>query len=211
MAGMILTEMDGQDLNGTYNIVEFWHQRSHDLSCNTTFFHNFAKAGLFNPTNLSKDEQCLLCRSLVDAHRLRALCTQEETSGLKILPNNLCKILVDVKDAVKKWAELVNTHEMSPNCLTLLYHVLDLLSLKMNKIPVEKCLKLLWNSRSLGHALCVSPVIVIGEYTKNTEKLKKQGHSTNRSGITRESLNHVKPYLLVHPNWRHKKSRFRSH
>ncbi|KVI07079.1 hypothetical protein Ccrd_014554 [Cynara cardunculus var. scolymus] len=54
---------------------------------------------------------------------------------------------------------------MFPNNLTMLYHVLDLLSLK-----------LLWNSRSLGHSLCASPICepVIGEFTKLMKKLSKQ-------------------------------------
>ncbi|KHN33472.1 Separin [Glycine soja] len=108
---------------------------------------------------------------------LRAICTQEAEANSK-------QIFEDVKAALDLWLSIshLNRFEegdssaLSDNIMILLYNVVDLLQLKgfmelfndayqllikmfkRKNVPIEKWLPLMWESRSLSHALCVSPV-----------------------------------------------------
>ncbi|WJX81047.1 separase [Trifolium repens] len=111
------------------------------------------------------------------AYCLRALCTQEVEPRSK-------QIFKDVKAALDLWLEIysVNCFEegecfaLFDNIMILLYNIIDLLQLKgfvelfndayrlvirlfkLKSISMEKWLILLWGTRRLSHALCISPV-----------------------------------------------------
>ncbi|KAK7246827.1 hypothetical protein RIF29_41697 [Crotalaria pallida] len=111
------------------------------------------------------------------AYCLRALCTQESEPSSK-------KIFEDLKAALDLWLNmsLLDCFEegecsaLSDNMMILLYNIIDLIQLKglmelsggayqlvtrifkSRNVPIEKWLTLLWESRRLSHALCVSPV-----------------------------------------------------
>ncbi|PWA66399.1 separase [Artemisia annua] len=112
---------------------------------------------------------------LAQAYCLRTLCTQEAEPNSKLF-------VQDIGNALKLW--LSEEHPQSAeqtrigslNTLTLLYHVGDLLSLKgymedhsdiyemmfrfftWKNVPLKECITILWQSRSLRHCLCTSPV-----------------------------------------------------
>ncbi|KAG4399168.1 hypothetical protein GLYMA_08G184200v4 [Glycine max] len=109
---------------------------------------------------------------------LRAICTQEAEA------NSKQQIFEDVKAALDLWLNISHLNHfeegdcsaLSDNIMILLYNVVDLLQLKgfmelfndasrlvikmfkRKNVPIEKWLPLMWESRSLSHALCVSPV-----------------------------------------------------
>ncbi|XP_012569077.1 separase isoform X2 [Cicer arietinum] len=111
------------------------------------------------------------------AYCLRALCTQEAEPCSE-------QTFEDVKAALDLWLEMFcvdcfEEGECFPLCdsiVILLYNIIDLLYLKgfmelfndayrlvirmfkLKSISIEKWLTLLWESRRLSHALCVSPV-----------------------------------------------------
>ncbi|XP_057494488.1 LOW QUALITY PROTEIN: separase-like [Actinidia eriantha] len=109
------------------------------------------------------------------AYSLRAMCIQEAEPNSK-------KPFQDVCAALNLWLSpdfsLADDHcdMVGENMLIVLYHLVDMLSIKgytefqhdlcellirlfkRNNVPLEKCLALLWQYRRLGHALCVSPV-----------------------------------------------------
>ncbi|XP_024980177.1 separase [Cynara cardunculus var. scolymus] len=123
--------------------------------------------------NKSKDDRGPMCYLLAEAYCLRALCTQEAEPNSK-------HFIQDIDNAVKLWS--------SPDCsqsaedmvfqktLTLLHYVVDLISLKgymvdhlliyetmikfssWKNVPLNDWLALLWQFRSLSHALCASPI-----------------------------------------------------
>ncbi|KAF5943040.1 hypothetical protein HYC85_020682 [Camellia sinensis] len=88
----------------------------------------------------------------------------------------------DIQAALNLWLRpdccLAENHcdMVYENILTVLYHVVDMLSIKSctefhseiyellirlfrrNNVPLEECVALLWQYRRLGHALCASPV-----------------------------------------------------
>ncbi|GFY89199.1 separase [Actinidia rufa] len=88
----------------------------------------------------------------------------------------------DVRAALNLWLSLDSSladdqcDMVCENMLIVLYHLVDMLSIKgctefqrdlyellirlfkRNNVPLEKCLALLWQYRRLGHALCASPV-----------------------------------------------------
>ncbi|KAI3778004.1 hypothetical protein L2E82_06951 [Cichorium intybus] len=115
----------------------------------------------------SKDHTGPVSHLLAQAYCLHALCTQEAEPNSK-------HFIQDVGNALKLW--LSQEHEQTQNTLTLLYYVADLLSLKgymehhsdiyetmigfftQKNIPLQELLSMLWQSRSLSHALCASPV-----------------------------------------------------
>ncbi|KAL4573492.1 hypothetical protein LXL04_020300 [Taraxacum kok-saghyz] len=115
----------------------------------------------------SNDGSGPVCCLLAEAYCLRALCTQEAEPNSK-------HFIEDVGNALKLW--LSQEHEQTRNTLTLLYYVADMLSLKgymehhsdiyetmiksfmWKNIPLQECLIMLWQSRSLSHALCASTV-----------------------------------------------------
>ncbi|CAI9287139.1 unnamed protein product [Lactuca saligna] len=119
----------------------------------------------------SKDDSGSACYVLAEAYCLHALCTQEADPNSK-------NFVQDVSNALKLWLsqEHFQSDEQAQNTLILLYHVADFLSLKgymedhsniyetMIKIitwrnmPLNEWLTMLWQSRSLSHALCASPV-----------------------------------------------------
>ncbi|KAI3788961.1 hypothetical protein L2E82_01744 [Cichorium intybus] len=119
----------------------------------------------------SKDDNGPVCHLLAEAYSLRALCTQEAEPNSK-------KFIQDVGNALKLWSsqEHFQSGEHAQNTLTLLCHVADFLSLKgymeehsniyetmiriftWKNMPLQDCLTMLWQSRSLSHALCASPV-----------------------------------------------------
>ncbi|XP_058760955.1 separase-like [Vicia villosa] len=114
---------------------------------------------------------------LCEAYCLRALCTQEAEPCSK-------QIFEDVKAALDLWLDIScldcfeegGCSALSDRIMILLYNIIDLLHLKgfmklfnnayqllirmfkLKSVPVEKWLTLLWESRRLSHALCVSPV-----------------------------------------------------
>ncbi|KAL4588484.1 hypothetical protein LXL04_001375 [Taraxacum kok-saghyz] len=119
----------------------------------------------------SKESSGPGCHLLAEAYCLRALCTQEAEPNSK-------HFIQDVGNALKLWSsqEHFQSNEQAQSTLTLLYHVADFLSLKgymeehsniyetmiraftwKNK-SLEECLTMFWQSRSLSHALCGSPV-----------------------------------------------------
>ncbi|KAA8545541.1 hypothetical protein F0562_020325 [Nyssa sinensis] len=116
-----------------------------------------------------------VCHQLAVAYCLRALCSQETEPNSKLL-------LQDIQAALNLWLSPDCFHAndqcdmMAENMLILLYHVVDLLSIKgytklhtdiyelmirlfkWKNVPLEKCLAMLWEYRRLCHALCASPV-----------------------------------------------------
>ncbi|KAL7205879.1 hypothetical protein ACSBR2_018738 [Camellia fascicularis] len=120
-------------------------------------------------------ESIAVRHQLAVAYSLRALCIQEAEPNSK-------RPFQDIQAALNLW--------LRPDCclaedqcdmvfgniLTVLYHVVDMLSIKgctefhsdiyellirlfkRNNVPLEKCVALLWQYRRLGHALCASPV-----------------------------------------------------
>ncbi|XP_050209368.1 separase isoform X2 [Mercurialis annua] len=110
--------------------------------------------------------------NLAVGHCLRALCIQETEPNSK-------QILQDIKAATTIWLSIPSSDsglESSDSGLVLLYNIADLLAVKgsieiyhdvykliirilqQKNVPVEKFLSILWESRRLSHALCVSPV-----------------------------------------------------
>ncbi|OIV91544.1 hypothetical protein TanjilG_08956 [Lupinus angustifolius] len=111
------------------------------------------------------------------AYCLHALCTQEAEPNSK-------QIFEDVKAALDIWLNMFrldcfeegDCSTIPDSIMILLYNIIDLIQLKgfmdlsgdayqlvtrifkLKKVPVEKWLTLLWESRRLSHALCVSPV-----------------------------------------------------
>ncbi|KAL5787518.1 hypothetical protein ACOSP7_004467 [Xanthoceras sorbifolium] len=120
----------------------------------------------------------LACHQLAVAYCLRALCTQEAEPNSK-------QVLQDIDAALNLWLTISipangsandDCNMLSENTMLLLYNIVDLLSmkgflefhhdiykliirfLKWKNVSLEKCLAILWESRRLSHALCVSPV-----------------------------------------------------
>ncbi|KAG6652968.1 separase isoform X5 [Carya illinoinensis] len=118
------------------------------------------------------------CHQLAVTYCLRALCTQE------IEPNSKL-IFQDINAAINLWLSIsvpdhCSTDDLCSivpeNIVLLLYNVIDLLSMKgcmdfhpdiyrlmsrlfkLNNVPLENCLAMLWECRRTTHALCVSPV-----------------------------------------------------
>ncbi|KAJ4717002.1 putative Separase [Melia azedarach] len=111
---------------------------------------------------------------------LRALCTQEAEPNSKVLMQK--QVIEDIGAALNLWLSMSTCsandecNMLSENTMLLLYNVVDLLSIKgciefhqdiyklmirlfkWKNVPLEKCLFILWESRRLSHALCVSPV-----------------------------------------------------
>ncbi|KAI5448524.1 hypothetical protein KIW84_015801 [Lathyrus oleraceus] len=111
------------------------------------------------------------------AYCLRALCTQEAEPCSE-------QIFEDVKAALGLWLDISSLDcfeeggcsALPDSIMILLYNIIDLLHLKgfmelfndayrllirmfkLKSVSVEKWLTLLWESRRLSHALCVSPV-----------------------------------------------------
>ncbi|KAL7175198.1 hypothetical protein ACSBR2_028910 [Camellia fascicularis] len=120
-------------------------------------------------------ESIAVCHQLAVAYSLRALCIQEAEPNSK-------RPFQDIQAALNLWLRpdccLAENHcdMVYENILTVLYHVVDMLSIKSctefhseiyellirffrrNNVPLEKCVALLWQYRRLGHALCASPV-----------------------------------------------------
>ncbi|XP_057978228.1 separase isoform X2 [Malania oleifera] len=122
------------------------------------------------------DTPLRLC--LAVAYCLRALCGQEAE------PNST-QVFQDIQAALDLWLSIYILGDYSENdhcdmavenTMVLLYHIVDLLSIKghtkfhhdiyklvislfkRKNVPLEKCLALLWEYRRLGHALCASPI-----------------------------------------------------
>ncbi|KAH9685962.1 Separase [Citrus sinensis] len=119
--------------------------------------------------------ETLHCHQLAVAYCLRALCTQEAEPNSK-------QVIEDIGAALNLWLSVSICFEsercnmVSENTMLLLYNVVDLLSLKgfiefhnniyklmlrlfkCKNVPLEKYLSILWESRRLSHALCISPV-----------------------------------------------------
>ncbi|XP_044490537.1 separase-like isoform X4 [Mangifera indica] len=117
----------------------------------------------------------LLCHLLAVAYCLRALCTQEAEPNSK-------QVIKDIDSALNQWLSISicstidECNIVTENTMLLLYNVVDLLSmkgctefhhrlyklmirfLKWKNVPLEKCVYILWESRRLSHALCISPV-----------------------------------------------------
>ncbi|KAK8469090.1 hypothetical protein PHAVU_006G212401 [Phaseolus vulgaris] len=111
------------------------------------------------------------------AYCLRAICTQEAEANSK-------QIFEDVKAALDLWLSTSHLNHLeegdcsalSDSLMILFYNIVDLVQLKgfmelfndayrlvikmfkWKNVPIEKWLTLMWESRSLCHALCVSPV-----------------------------------------------------
>nr|XP_043623197.1 separase [Erigeron canadensis] len=122
----------------------------------------------------NKDEEApgRVCDLLAEAYCLHALCTQEAEPNSKY-------IVQDIGKALKLWLSQEHSQSAevtSQSTLFLLYHVGDMLSLKgymedhseifemmfryftWKNFPIKQCLAMLWQSRSLSHALCTSTV-----------------------------------------------------
>ncbi|KAL8218762.1 hypothetical protein R6Q57_022135 [Mikania cordata] len=123
----------------------------------------------------NKEECVPVCNLLAMAYCLRALCTQEAEPNSKLF-------VQDVGCALKLWLSqnhsqsIEQTDTVSQNTLILLYHVGDLLLLKgymevhsdiyelmirlftCKNASLKECLIMLWQSKSLSHALCTSHV-----------------------------------------------------
>ncbi|XP_011008695.1 PREDICTED: separase [Populus euphratica] len=128
------------------------------------------------------DESCShgtpACHHLAVTYCLRALCTQE------VEPNSK-QVFQDIKAALDLWLSIpipdygiaYDEGIMSPDsALLFLYNIVDLLAMKgsmefhndiyklmirlfeWKNVQLEMCLSILWESRRLTHALCVSPV-----------------------------------------------------
>ncbi|XP_020220359.1 separase isoform X1 [Cajanus cajan] len=111
------------------------------------------------------------------AYCLRAICTLEAEAHSK-------QIFEDVKAALDLWSNISHLNHFreedcsasSDNIMILLYNIVDLLQLKgfmelfndsyqllikmfkWKNVPTEKWLTLMWESKRLSHALCVSPI-----------------------------------------------------
>ncbi|XP_071705360.1 separase-like [Rutidosis leptorrhynchoides] len=151
-------------------------------------YQNLSDAiSLMSDFSKDKEDSGPVCQLLAEAHCLRALCTQELESKSKSSDDDDL-IFKDIGDALRLWSSQEHSQsvkqihtESSQNTITLLYHILDLLSLKgylkdhcdiydmlinryitnknKNKsVGLKECLGMLWQSRSLNHALCISPV-----------------------------------------------------
>ncbi|KAL9264934.1 Separase-like protein [Drosera capensis] len=137
-------------------------------------------------TMRSHGETKMVSHKLAVAHCVRALCTYEDASDPKhdlgVIDEKDKPLLDDIQAAISIW--LSTDLDKSPYgtdieyqyILFLLYHVFDLLSIKGNMsfhsdiynlmlklfkqmhFPAEKCLRMLWESRRLNHALCFSPI-----------------------------------------------------
>ncbi|XP_020517182.1 separase isoform X2 [Amborella trichopoda] len=120
-----------------------------------------------------------LCHQLAMTYCLHALCTQEADQNSEVIHH-------DVSSALNLWAQIYvlgssildSHHELGmQNALPLLYHTVDLLSLKdfsklslkfhelilqslctRKKIPLGECLAVFWGDRRLNHALCTAPI-----------------------------------------------------
>ncbi|KAI9176721.1 hypothetical protein LWI28_006369 [Acer negundo] len=119
-----------------------------------------------------------LCHQLAVAYCLRAICTQEAEPNSK-------QVIQDIDAALNLWLSISipvhgsandDCNMFSGNTMLLLYNIVDLLAmkgslesqpdiykllirlLKWKNVSLEKCLAILWESRRLSHALCVSPV-----------------------------------------------------
>ncbi|XP_061982544.1 separase [Populus nigra] len=132
--------------------------------------------------SLINDESCShgtpACHHLAVTYCLRALCTQE------VEPNSK-QVFQDIKAALDLWLSIpipdygiaYDEGIMSPDsALLFLYNIVDLLAMKgsmefhndiyklmirlfeWKNVQLETCLSILWESRRLTHALCVSPV-----------------------------------------------------
>ncbi|XP_015580756.1 separase [Ricinus communis] len=109
---------------------------------------------------------------LAMAHCLRGLCIQEAEPNSK-------QVLQDVQAAISIWLSIPISDDgnlLSGSGLILLYNIVDLLAakgsmefhynvyklmiriLELKNVPLEKFLSILWESRRLSHALCISPV-----------------------------------------------------
>ncbi|KAI9087156.1 hypothetical protein K1719_030791 [Acacia pycnantha] len=111
------------------------------------------------------------------AYCLRALCTMEAEPNSK-------KIFEDVRAALNLWLSFYTPDccdkeegsAFSDNIMILLYNIIDILQLKgftelysdayrvmirlfkLKNLSIDKWLALLWESRRISHALCISPV-----------------------------------------------------
>ncbi|XP_076893503.1 separase-like isoform X3 [Bidens hawaiensis] len=116
-----------------------------------------------------------VCNLLAEAYCLRALCTQEAEPNSKFF-------VEDIGKATKLWLSQEHSKSVERidtvcnNTLILLYHVGDLLLLKgymdlhsdiyelmirfctHKNISLKECLAMLWQTKSLSHALCTSHV-----------------------------------------------------
>ncbi|KAK2664690.1 hypothetical protein Ddye_003264 [Dipteronia dyeriana] len=119
-----------------------------------------------------------LCHQLAVAYCLRAICTHEAEPNSK-------QVIQDIDAAINLWLSISipvhgstndDCNMFSGNTMLLLYNIVDLLAmkgflesqpdiykllirlLKWKNVSLEKCLAILWESRRLSHALCVSPV-----------------------------------------------------
>ncbi|KAJ0743876.1 putative separase [Helianthus annuus] len=125
--------------------------------------------------NKNKEACGPVCNLLAEAYCLRALCTQEAEPNSKVF-------VQDIGYALKLWLgqehsqSVKQTDKVYHNTLILLYHVGDLLSLKgymdihsdiyelmiryctCKNVSLKECLAMLWQSKSLSHALCTSHV-----------------------------------------------------
>ncbi|WCJ18437.1 hypothetical protein M5689_000788 [Euphorbia peplus] len=110
-------------------------------------------------------------QQLAVAYGLRALCTQENEPNSK-------QILQDIKASVNLWLSILvsDDNNIPESVVSLLYSIVDLLAVKgsmefhyeiykvmtrvykRKSLLVEKFLSILWESRRLSHALCISPV-----------------------------------------------------
>ncbi|XP_020532873.1 separase isoform X2 [Jatropha curcas] len=112
------------------------------------------------------------CHQLAVAYCLRALCIQEAEPTSK-------QVFQDIKAAINIWLGISisdGSSILTDSVLPLLYNIVDLFSVKgstefhhdiykliirlfeQKELPLEKFLPILWESRRLSHALCVSPV-----------------------------------------------------
>ncbi|GAB2265099.1 hypothetical protein Dimus_000166 [Dionaea muscipula] len=129
----------------------------------------------------------VVSHQLAVAHCIRALCTYEDLSNSKQAFGGAVKkekhIMDDIRAALAIWLStdfdsfLNALSDMEyQDFLLLLYHLIDLLSIKgimsfhsdiynlmvklfsQMHVPPEKCLVILWECRRLNHALCISPI-----------------------------------------------------
>ncbi|XP_057465962.1 LOW QUALITY PROTEIN: separase-like [Actinidia eriantha] len=145
-----------------------------------------------NDMNGETVQQSITVRhQLALSYSLRALCIQEAEPNSK-------KPFQDIRAALNLWLSLDcsladdQCDMVCENMLIVLYHLVDMLSIKgctefqrdlyellirlfkRNNVPLEKCLALLWQYRRLGHALCASPVSdrFIATLSKHCDKFK---------------------------------------
>ncbi|KAK7412084.1 hypothetical protein VNO78_03531 [Psophocarpus tetragonolobus] len=127
-------------------------------------------AGICDDNNPIHHQLCM-------TYCLRAICTQEAEANSK-------QIFQDLKAAIDLWLSISHLNHfekgdcsvLSGSIMILLYNIVDLLQLKgfmellnnayqllskmfkWKNVPIEKWLTLMWESKSLSHALCVSPI-----------------------------------------------------